>query len=264
MQSSICFRITIRATYAIAPTLQGDSVARAINRLSARSVTTIKEPGMHADGGGLYLRVTSAGSKQWVFIYRWLGRRREMGFGGTLSVTLARAREKAAEARALVADGLDPLTAKRAKAAVPTFAEVADEFIANRETILRSDKSVARVKRILGEKGYAAMLRPKLVNAIDTEDVLEVLKPIWAAKGETAAMARGYIEGVLNAAKAKGFRSLENPAVARSPGPPASSSPAAGAWTPRRHALRGRARIHRQAAPAQSHRGARVGIPRPD
>jgi len=106
----------------------------------------------------------------------------------------------------------DPLTARRIKAAAPTFGEVADEFITNRETILRSDKSVARLKQILGEKGYAAMLRPKLANAIDTEDVLDVLKPIWATKAETAAMARGYIEGVLNAAKAKGFRSGENPA----------------------------------------------------
>lgn len=187
-------------------------VARAINRLSARSVATIKEPGMRADGGGLYLRVTPAGSKQWVFIYRWLGRRREMGLGGHLSVSLARAREKAAEARACVADGLDPLTTKRAKAAVPTFGQMADEYIAMRETILRSEKSVARVKRVLGENGYAASLRPMKVNAIETEQVLDVLKPIWVAKPETGAIARGYVEGVINAAKAKGFRASENPA----------------------------------------------------
>lgn len=167
---------------------------------------------MHADGGGLYLRVTDAGSKQWVFIYRWLGRRREMGMGGVLAVSLARAREKAAEARSMVADDLDPLTAKRAKAAVPTFGQMADEYIAAREGVLRSDKSVARVKRVLGEKGYAASLRSMKVNAIATEDILEMLKPIWTAKPETGAIARGYVEGVLNAAKAKGFRLSENPA----------------------------------------------------
>lgn len=167
---------------------------------------------MHADGAGLYLKVTDAGSKQWIFLYRFNGKRREMGLGGVLSVSLGRAREKAAEARALVADGRDPILLKRARAAVPTFGEMAEEFVATRETALRSDKSVARLKRVLGEKGYAATLRPKLVNAIDTEDVLEVLKPIWSAKAETATIARGYIEGVLNAAKAKGYRTGENPA----------------------------------------------------
>jgi len=187
-------------------------LARTINRLSARSVATVKDAGMHADGGGLYLRVTKAGSKQWVFIYRWLGRRREIGMGGVLSVSLARAREKAAEARALVADGLDPLTTKRAKAAVPTFGVIADEFIANRALVLRSDKSVDRVKRCVGEKSFAEPLRAMLVNAVQTEDVLDVLKPIWTTKSETAAMARGYIERILDAAKAKGLRSGENPA----------------------------------------------------
>lgn len=187
-------------------------MARKINRLSARSVATVKDAGMHADGGGLYLRVTKAGSKQWVFIYRWLGRRREIGMGGVLSVSLARAREKAADARALVADGLDPLSTKRAKALVPTFGVIADEFIANRILVLRSDKSVERVKRCVGEKSFAEPLRSMLVNAVQTEDVLDVLKPIWTTKSETAAMARGYIERILDAAKAKGLRSGENPA----------------------------------------------------
>lgn len=167
---------------------------------------------MHADGGGLYLKVTNAGSKQWVFIFRLNGKRCEMGLGGVLAVSLARAREKASEARAVVADGQNPILLKRAKAAVPTFGEIADEFIVTRSTGLRSEKSVARLKRVLSEKGYASTLRTKPVNLIDTEDVLEVLKPIWSTKAETATIARGYIEAVLSAAKAKGFRSGENPA----------------------------------------------------
>lgn len=187
-------------------------MARATNRLSARTVATLKAPGMHADGGGLYLRVTTTGSKQWVFIFRWRGKRREMGLGGAQVVSLSRAREKAFEARASVVDGIDPVAAKKARLGLPTFGEVADEFIVNRSAVVRSDKSVARLNRILGEQGYATSLRSKRVDTIDTEDVLLVLKPVWTDKPETAAMARGYIENVLDAAKAKGHRRGDNPA----------------------------------------------------
>ena len=77
-------------------------MARHVHRLSARKVVTLTEPGMHADGGGLYLRITTGRSagKRWVFVYRRPsdGKRCEIGLGGTASVSLARAREKATEA----------------------------------------------------------------------------------------------------------------------------------------------------------------------
>ena len=41
-------------------------MARAIGRLTALKVERAKEPGMYADGGGLYLRVTSEGARNWV------------------------------------------------------------------------------------------------------------------------------------------------------------------------------------------------------
>ena len=59
---------------------------------------------------------------------------------------------------------------------------------------------------------YAGPLRAKPVDTISTGDVLAVLKPIWSAKPETASRLRGRIEKVLDAAKAKGHRSGENPA----------------------------------------------------
>ena len=187
-------------------------MARTINRLNARSVAAISRPGMHADGGGLYLRVTKAGSRQWVYVYRWHGKRREMGLGGVLAVSLSRAREKAAEARGKVADGVDPIADKAARVEMPTFGQVADEFIQTRGATLRSTKSKERLERILGPEGHLQSLRPILVDAVDTDDVLKALKPLWANRRETGAMARGYVESVLNAAKAKGLRSGDNPA----------------------------------------------------
>ena len=53
------------------------------------------EPGLHADGCGLYLRVQQSGSRSWVLIDFEKGRRRERGLGGARVVSLAEARRKA-------------------------------------------------------------------------------------------------------------------------------------------------------------------------
>jgi len=68
-------------------------MARQLNRLSARTVATVKKPGRHADGGGLYLVVDKSGAKRWVFLFRFGGPLKEMGLGGLTRVNLAEARE---------------------------------------------------------------------------------------------------------------------------------------------------------------------------
>ena len=75
-------------------------MARKINRLNARAVATITKHGRHADGGGLYLSISSNGGRRWVFLFRWHGKPTEIGLGSARDVTLARARELAAQARA--------------------------------------------------------------------------------------------------------------------------------------------------------------------
>ncbi|OLP52604.1 integrase [Rhizobium rhizosphaerae] len=189
-------------------------MALSLNKLSARAVTAIKKPGRHGDGGGLYLVVDKSGARRWVFLYRRDDRLREMGLGGLNAVTLARARELAAEARANLQAGVDPIEAKRnAPVAVPTFGEEADDFIDAMAPQFRNAKHLDQWKMTL--KVYAAPLRAKPVDRIATADILEVLKPIWLTKPETASRVRGRIERVLDAAKAKGHRTGENPAVWR-------------------------------------------------
>ena len=196
----------------------GSRTTRTLNRLASAKLKTLSDPGRHSDGGGLYLVIEPTGSKRWAFIFRWKphkgtkgpGRLREMGLGSFNAVSLARAREKAAEARGQVADGIDPIAARKASQAVPTFGEAADAFIEARSSELRSAKSVARWERAL--KTYAADLRPISIDAITTDDVLGVLNKIWTTKPESAQKARGVIEAVLDAAKAKGHRKGENPA----------------------------------------------------
>jgi integrase len=59
---------------------------------------------------------------------------------------------------------------------------------------------------------YAAPLRHLPVDRITADDVLSVLKPLWTKLPETASRLRGRIERVLDAAKAQGLRTGENPA----------------------------------------------------
>src|SRR4051812_46006115 len=102
---------------------------RMLNRLSARFVSTATEAGRHADGGGLYLSIAKDGRRRWVFLYSRDKKSREMGLGSAREVTLARAREKAAECRRLLAERRDPMTARSTERRGKTFGEAADELI---------------------------------------------------------------------------------------------------------------------------------------
>jgi integrase len=189
-------------------------MARAINRLSARRVQTITEPGRHSDGGGLYLVVDQNGSKRWVFIFKRVGKTSEMGLGGLVSVPLVRARELGAECRTLLAAGVDPIVHRRTSQikliGIPTFGEFADQFVDDMAPQWANAKHVDQWRMTLTK--YAASMRGRPISEIDTNDVVIVLKPIWSKKPETAARLRGRIERVLDAAKVKGLRTGENPA----------------------------------------------------
>ena len=191
-------------------------MAREVNKLSARRVQTLSDPGRHADGGGLYLVVDASGGKRWVFLYRMGGKRREMGLGPVLSVSLARARELSAEARALVADGVDPIDARRApppEAPAPpavTFADVAERYMQDREATWRNPKHRAQWRQTLKEQAATIWAMP--VAEVSTDAVLEVLRPMWHVKAETARRLRGRIERILDAARVAGHRTGENPA----------------------------------------------------
>lgn len=179
----------------------------------AQLAMLLRTPGLHTDGGGLYLRVGTDGrQRSWLAIFRLAGRRREIGLGSADAVSLARAREKAAEVRALVADGVDPIERRRAARAIPTFGSIADDWIAAQAKNVKSEKSVARWRRGLGEGGYADAIRARRVDSITADDVLTILRPLWQTKPTTARPLRGYIENVLDLARVRGHRTGENPA----------------------------------------------------
>lgn len=168
--------------------------------------------GMHSDGGGLYLRVKGSGSRSWVFICQWQGKRREIGLGSFLSVDVDFARERAEEARRRLAQGLDPVAAVEDGDAPErvTFGQAATALVDSLEGGWRNPKHRAQWRSTL--KTHCKPIWSKPIDEIDTTDVLAVLRPIWTETPETASRVRGRIERVLDAAKVKGQRSGENPA----------------------------------------------------
>lgn len=191
-------------------------MAREMNKLTAKKVASLKEHGRHSDGGGLYLAITHDGSKRWTFLYSHRGRRREMGLGAAARVSLKTARELAQNARDQLAKGSDPQAARKAArkpAAGSTFGEVADRYVDDQSGRWRNEKSEAAWRLTLGK--YCFSIRRLPVADITVDDIVEVLKPVWTKKPETAARLRGRIEKILDVAKAGGLRVGENPAVWR-------------------------------------------------
>jgi integrase len=186
-----------------------EMMVQKINRLNARAVAMLTKHGRHADGGGLYLSISHNGGRRWTFLYQWRGKRVEIGFGSARDVSLARARELAAQARGKLAEGINPKEADKPSSAA-TFAECADRQIAAMRPSWRNAEHARQWEMALGQ--YAAPLRPLLVDEITTDDVLAVLQPLWQRVPETANRLRARIERVLDAAKAQGLRSGENPA----------------------------------------------------
>ncbi|OYU35257.1 site-specific integrase [Novosphingobium sp. PASSN1] len=183
---------------------------RSLNKLSATFVAKTKEPGRHSDGGGLYLAIDGDGRRRWLFMYTRAGKRTELGIGSGRDLKLADARALAGEMRAAIERGDDPRSVRAKDKPGQTFGEFADVFVADLRPSWKNAKHAAQWETTL--KQHAAKLRPLRLDQITTADVLAVLKPIWSKTPETAERLRGRIERVLDAAKAVGLRSGENPA----------------------------------------------------
>ncbi|WP_433695309.1 tyrosine-type recombinase/integrase [Paraburkholderia phenoliruptrix] len=192
---------------------------RAINKLSQLTVTKTTKPGLYADGGGLYLQITSAGVKSWLFRYMRGGKARGMGLGPVHTIGLAEARTRALDCRRLLLDGIDPIDSRDAERAAQrvaqandvTFQHCAEKYIEAHRTGWKNAKHADQWKNTLTTYAYP-VFDSLPISAIDTGLVMRVLEPIWTTKTETASRVRGRIESVLDWATVRGYRSGENPA----------------------------------------------------
>ena len=195
-------------------------------RLTVKEIQRKTTPGLHGDGGGLWLQITKTGVKSWLFRFMVKGKAYGMGLGPLHSVTLAEARHKAANARRLLVEGINPLEERRRlhaqdaanRARTMSFAACSAQYIAAHRAAWKNAKHGEQWSSTL--QTYVHPVIGKLpVGDIDTALIVKVFtqrdpkgNPFWESKTETASRVRGRIEAILGWATTSGFRSGDNPA----------------------------------------------------
>ncbi|WP_312327955.1 integrase arm-type DNA-binding domain-containing protein [Stenotrophomonas sp.] len=106
------------------------------------------KPQKLADGGGLYLMITTAGAKSWRWKYRVAGKEKLLTLGLYPDVTLASAREARDDARRLLRSGVDPGLQRKAVASSPagipvdSFESITREWLRGRQWVPGYEKKV--------------------------------------------------------------------------------------------------------------------------
>ena len=195
---------------------------RETNKLTALALKREKKPGRYSDGNGLWLQVGPTGTKSWLFRFMLHGRARQMGLGSCSTFNLKEARERARQARQLLADGQDPIDVKRGAVAAEkvvaakmvTFRDCAVEFLRLSPVAKTWTTDTHRKQWKQSLEQYAFPVLGSIpVSQIDTAVVLKALRPVWDQMPVTASRLRGRIELVLAYAMASGLRGGDNPAA---------------------------------------------------
>jgi integrase len=189
--------------------------------LGALEVSRLKSEGFHFVGtvAGLALNVTGTGARSWVLRYSIAGKRRDMGLGSYPEVTLAKAHEKAREAKEKIRVGIDPLYEKKALRSAMlaaqvkeiTFRDAAGQYIEAKRSEWKNSKHAAQWESTLEQYAYPVIGKLH-VKDVALPHILKILEPIWKSKTETASRLRGRIENVLDWAAVHKYREGENPA----------------------------------------------------
>jgi integrase len=194
-------------------------MVRTIGRLTSLAVSRARKPGLYADGGGLYLQVSGAKGRSWLFRYMLRGDARAMGLGSAGDVSLATARATAREYRGELQVGIDPIEARKerqgkvrlAAAQSMTFAACAGAYIETHKAGWRNAKHTEQWKATLSTYAYP-IFGALPVQQVNVGLVLKAVEPIWRTKTETASRLRARIEAILDWARVRGYREGENPA----------------------------------------------------
>lgn len=205
---SLSLSIRVIQSYDLCGDKCWDSCGDDMPNLTARRVETVKEPGLHGDGGGLFLRVTATGAKSWILRTVVHGRRRDLGLGSAALVPLVEAREKARIYRKVARDGGDPDTLRNREHL--TFKDAAERVHKNLVPTWRNAKHTETWLATVRTHAFPSFgNRP--IDKVGTADILKILTPIWTEKHETAKRLRQRLSTIFDWAKGAGHYPHENP-----------------------------------------------------
>ena len=179
---------------------------------------------------GLYLCVQK-GRRRFLFRYQYRGKRKEIGVGSAVDVSLARAKMKVVRFRQALVDGVDPKTLfnpvsddeklnSGSSLSLPneekrrTFDEIWPEAVEVTDRVRKWKNEKHRWQWSRNIEMYASpIIGTKPIGTITRDDIIAILEPIWYTKTDTAAKLRGKLERVFAYAIFKGEYNNANPAI---------------------------------------------------
>lgn len=179
-----------------------------LTTVQVRSATGREKGYKLADSGGLYLFVTPKGAKSWRFKYRFGGREKRLTFGLFPEVSLAEARQRRDDARALLRENKDPVTEAERRAAAASaaagaiFEKVAREWHQD-EKARWSPGQASRVLRALERDIFPVLGKLPVADITGPMILAELRKIEQRGAIETAKRVRGYVSGVFARAEAE-------------------------------------------------------------
>jgi integrase len=167
------------------------------------------KPGRHGDGDGLHLIVKPSGAKSWLLRVQTDGRRRDFGLGPLSKVPLSAARDKARELREKVFAGYDPVLARKARKAIPTFEKAARSCLTDKGGKWVEQHRAQWIGSL--EDHVFGSIGSVRVDVLDAPMIADALRRAWAEVPSSARRVLQRIGFVLDYAKASGWRTADSP-----------------------------------------------------
>ena len=187
-------------------------------KLNTAKLKTLPLEKSVCDGANLYFTRTGPDRGKWCFRYQRLGRKHEMGLGPYPAISLANARQRARELHILMHQGKDPLQERREaererkKRESKRFSDIARQYIDEHKSEWH-DKKGEKTWHSTLERFVYPLFDQKPFADLTTEDVIEVLSPIWQTKKSTAKKIQGRMKLIFGYAKTARLYEGENPAA---------------------------------------------------
>lgn len=175
-----------------------------------KSLKPCERPYKAYDGKGLYLNVLPSGVRSWYYRYKTDGREKKISLGHYPAVTLADARERAAEMRGRVRTGIDPSTERRAAVnAIREREQHTFQYVAQEWQQL-NDKGISEVTRRVRRNDCDWLNRQGLgripAGDITTPYLYELIRSARERRGEhVAARLLSVISRIMQFAVMRGI-----------------------------------------------------------